>query len=123
MAPLTEIMLSTYSGVTKSISFSRLSSSEQKLELLISVTSGELKWWLNELLESLCDVELVNSDKFEEGMELISSNSEESVLFNKALMGDDDEFGESNSEKANSFEDTLDDDADDESSSASEAKK
>ena len=117
-------MLSTYSGVTKSISFSRLSSSEQKLELLISVTSGELKWWLNELLESLCDVESVNSDKFEEGMELISSNSEESVLFDKALMGDDDEFGESNSEKANSFdEDTLDDNADDKSSSASEAKK
>ena len=100
-----------------------MSSSEQKFELLISVTSGELKWWLNELLESLCGVELVNSDKFEEGMELISSNSEESVLFDKALMGDD-EFGESNSEKANSFdEDTSDDDADDESSSASEAKK
>ena len=56
-------------------------------------------------------------------MELISSNSEESVLFDKALMGDD-EFGESNSGKANSFdEDTSDDDADDESSSASEAKK
>ena len=48
----------------------------------------------------------------------------ESVLFDKALMGNDDEFGESNSEKANSFdEDTLDDNADDESSSASEAKK
>lgn len=120
MAPLTEILLSTYSGVTKLILFSRLSSSEQKLELLISVTSGELKWWLNELLESLCDVELVNSDKFEESMELISSNTEESVLFDKALMGDDDEFGESNSEKDNSFdEDTLDD----ESSCASEAKK
>ena len=101
-----------------------MSSSEQKLELLISVTSGELKWWLNELLESLCDVELVNSDKFEEDMELISSNSEESVLFDKALMGDDDEFGESNSEKANSFDkDTLDADAEYESSSTSEAKK
>ena len=54
------------------------------MELLNSVTSGMLKWWSNELLESSCDVRLVNTDnKFEEAMESISSDSEESVFFNK----------------------------------------